>query len=111
MTRSWAWAFGKVSQAVEVLVTDSRDARHRVRRAADYFLSVSATDLPASCRTDFEKIRRRLLKYPPDGYYKNALDATFVRTRNVTASRIAADILRVYTKFQHAFEAEGERAN
>ena len=109
MRKRWTWAFGKISQAVEILATDPHDARHRVWRAADYFLSVMPEDLPTNCYSDFEDIRKRLLRCPPSGHYKSAIEATFARTRNTTASKIAADMLRVYTKFQLAFEADKQR--
>lgn len=55
-----------------------------------------------------KQFRRSLCADPPTRCYKSSVEATFVRTGNATAAKIAADILRVYANFRAALYADEE---
>jgi hypothetical protein len=94
--------FGKVAQAVGVLITNHNDVRERVWVASRFLFQVQPGGLPASCREDVEWIHHILTRYPADSLYKNRLDATYYRTRKVTASKIAERVWKLY----HVMESE-----
>jgi cytochrome c553 len=45
-------------------------------------------------------IQKALTKYPADKRYKSAMEATYHRTRNATAAKIAKSIWRMYNQFR-----------
>jgi len=99
----WAWYLGKTAAAIQVLVTDERDARHRVWSAADYIFAIRPDTVPPDCREDVEWILHMLTCHPAAGR-RSASEATFERTRNRTASKIAAAILRLHTNLRDAVD-------
>jgi len=96
MSNNWVYLFGKLSGAIEVLITSSGDARHRVWLASRYIFMLSPDTVPESCRVDIQWIQDMLTRYPANKHYENSLDATYYRTRNVTASKIAQRIWTLY---------------
>jgi hypothetical protein len=89
--------FEKVGKAMDVLVTDPNDARHRVWSSAKYLLMLRSESAPDSVHEDIEWIRHMLLRHQAE----NGLDSlrvTFTRTRNTTASKIAERVFEVYIK-------------
>ena len=90
MPDNLGYMFGKVSEAVGLLVSNQNDVRDRVWVASKYLLMVQPSALPTSCRKDIEWIHRMLTRYPAEPPYKSQLRATYDRTRNATASKIAA---------------------
>jgi len=102
MTQHWAWMFGKVSSAVGELVTGAGDARNRVWAASEYLFQLSPDMVPDSCKDDVTWILQMLTRYPASGYYKSNMEATFHRTRNSTACKIAARVWHLY----HVFDSE-----
>lgn len=104
MLDSLIYDFGKVSQAVEVLITNPHDARERLRVASDYLFAVDSRGLPASCRKDMEWIYHMLTRYPAEPGYPSSVEATFHHIRKVAAAKIAARVWRLY----HLMEEELE---
>lgn len=96
----WPWQFGKLAQAVAVLATGMGNVRERVWAATEYLNALHPEMVPPSCREDLEWIQKALTKYPADASYKSAMEATYHRTRNVTAAKIAQRIWRMYHQFQ-----------
>ena len=99
------WMFGKVSTAVGLMLRHPGDVRARVWAAATYLSQVQPGGLPESCREDIEWIHHMLTRHPKEPPYKSALQATYYRTRSVTASKIAS---RVWTLY-HLMETELRR--
>lgn len=91
--------FGKVSAAVGELVIGAGDARNRVRAASEYLFAMDAQLIPNNCKEDLKWILHMLTRYPAGGGYKSAAEATISRTRNATASKIAARIWYLYNNF------------
>ena len=108
MRTHYAWQFGKLSRAVGVLATNTGDARNRVWVASTYLFQVSPTSIPVECREDIEWIQRMLTRYSPDQHDDSALSATFRRTRNRTAGKIAERIWHVYHVYGAALRATGQ---
>lgn len=108
MPNNLVYNFGKVSQAVGVLITDAHDARKRVWVASDYLLAVVPRELPTSCREDMEWIRRMLVRYPAEPPHRSRVEATYRRTRNVTASKIAARVWKLYHSMISEIEARDQ---
>lgn len=102
MSDNLVYMFGKLAKAVEILITNHHDARNRVWVAAPYLFMVQPGGLPESCREDAEWIHNMLTRYPAGGGYKTALDATYRRTRNITAGKIATRVWKLY----HIMESE-----
>ena len=100
------WLFGKLAKAVEILITDPRDARDRMRSASDYLMMLHPDGVPERCRPDVLWIQHMLTRYPADRYSRSALEATYRRTRNVTASKIAVRVWKLYHEYESAFNAE-----
>ena len=100
MPDNLVYMFGKLSKAVEVLVTNHGDIRNRVWVAAEYIFLVQPEGLPEHLRPDVEWIHKRLTKYPPNAVHKSALAATYQRTRSVTAGKIAARVWTLYHLMQ-----------
>lgn len=96
----WSWQFGKLTQAVGVLVTGTGDVRNRVWAATEYLNALHPEMLPSSCRKDLEWIQKALTKYPATEHHKSAMEATYHRTRNASAKRIAQRIWSMYHEFQ-----------
>jgi hypothetical protein len=105
MADNLVYMYGKLAQAVEILITNPYDVRNRVWVAAEYLSLVQAAGLPESCREDIEWIHHMLTRYPATSHYKSCLDATYHRTRNVTAGKIAARVWRLYHLMQTEIEA------
>lgn len=97
MSNNWVYLFGKLSEAIEVLVTNSGDVRNRVWVAVSRFNFIMSPDsVPESCREDVVWIQQMLTRYPATRDYKTPLEATYYRTRNITASRIAQRMWKLY---------------
>ena len=101
--------FGKVSKAIHVLVTNNYDVRNRVWVASDYLMMLDPDSVPEQCREDVVWIQHMLTRYPPDEHRRSALDATYHRTRCVTASKIAARVWKLYHVYETAFQAQARR--
>jgi len=106
------YMYGKLSEAVTILVTNPNDVRERVWVAAKYLSAVQAAGLPESYREDIEWIHKMLTRYPAEREGESALDATYRRTRKQTAGRIAERIWKLYHLMQSEIETRqrGERA-
>ena len=111
MANNLVYYFGKVSEAVGVLVTNKHDARERVRVASDYLFAVYPRELPASCRKDIEWIHHMLMRYPAEHPYRSRVEATYHRTRNVTASKIAARVWKLYHSINSELEARDQEGD
>lgn len=96
VTQHWAWQFGKLSSAVGVLVGHPGDARKRIWAASRYLLQISPDLIPLECRKDIVWIHRMLTRYPKGEYDDSDLQATYRRTRNVTACKIAERVWYAY---------------
>lgn len=105
MSDNLIYMFGKISKAVEILVTNNHDVKNRVWVAAPYLQMVQSGGLPDSCHEDIEWIHKMLVRYPHEPPYKSALDATYHRTRNSTAHKIAVRIWKLY----HIMQTEVEK--
>ena len=105
MPDNLTYMYGKLSQAVEVLITNQGDVKNRVWVAETYLSMIQTGGLPTSLHEDVDWIHHMLTRYPPDRYYKSALDATYRRTRNVTAQKIAQRIWKLYHLMQDEIEA------
>lgn len=90
MPDNLAYMFGKMSDAITIVVTGRHGIRERVWEAAPYIFMVQPDGLPESCREDIERIRHMLTRYPPIPPETSALRATYSRTRSITAQEIAA---------------------
>ena len=106
MPNSLVYYFGKVSQALGLLIADEHDARKRVWVASDYLLAVVPRELPDSCREDMEWIHHMLVRYPAEPPRQSRVEATYRRTRNVTASKIAARVWKLYQAMNSEIEAQ-----
>ena len=102
--------FGKLSQAVGVLVTHPCDARHRVWGASEYILTMSPETVPESCREDVAWIQHMLTRRCSESPRESDLQATFRRTRNVTACKIAQRIWTLYHLMQTEVDEYFKRA-
>ena len=105
----WNWQYGKVAQAVGVLVTNHHDVRERVWVASKNLFMLHRDAVPSSCRDDVIWIQKMLTRYPASGYDKSAVEATYRRTRNVTAGKIAQRVWTLFHKFQTALDARSDR--
>jgi hypothetical protein len=106
MQKHWVWLFGKLSQAIGILVTNRGDVRNRVWVASKYLLQIPPQSVPPACRNDIIWVQHMLTRYPADAYGCSALDATYRRTRSVTAAKIAERIWHVYHVYETALESE-----
>lgn len=107
MPDNLVYMYGKLSKAVEILITNNGDVRNRVWVAEEYLSMVQADGLPESCRADIEWIHHMLTRYPAEPPYRSALEATYRRTRNATAHKIAKRVWKLY----HLMESEIEDRN
>jgi hypothetical protein len=107
MPDNLGYMFGKVSQAVGVLITNHNEVKERVWLASKHLSAVQAGGLPKSCREDVEWIHHMLTRYPAEPPYRSRMQATYHRTRNVTAAKIAARIWTLY----HVMDTELRRRN
>jgi hypothetical protein len=96
--------YGKLSEAVTVLVTNHHDVRERVWVAAKYLSAAQAAGVPESCREDIEWIHKMLTRYPAECKGESALDATYRRTGKRTAAKIAERIWKLYRPMQSEIE-------
>ncbi|WP_152597826.1 hypothetical protein [Novilysobacter arseniciresistens] len=100
----WTWLFGKLSSAVGVLVAGESDARNRVFVASKYLLQIPPDAVPPECQEDLRWIRHMLTRHEPGPYDDSAVAATFRRTRNTTASKIASRVWHVYAVYGSVLE-------
>jgi hypothetical protein len=105
MTQHWAWQFGKLSSAVGVLISHPGDARERVWASSGYLLQISPDVIPPECREDIAWIHHMLTRYPKGEYDDSNLRATYRRTRNVTACKIAARVWHAYHVYDSAMQS------
>lgn len=70
---------------------------------------VSPNMVPPSCVEDVKWIHKMLTRYPASPPYKSADEATYHRTRSVSAGRIAARVWKVFHEFQTALETRDEQ--
>jgi hypothetical protein len=96
MSKHYVWLFGKLSQAVGILVSNTGDARNRVWVAAPYLMQIPPGAVPPDCREDLKWIQHMLTRFPPGTYDDSALSATYRRTRNRTAGKIAQRVWHTY---------------
>lgn len=99
------YMYGKLSKAVEILATNNHDVRNRVWVAEEYLSAIQEEGLPDSCKEDIRWIHKMLTRYPPTYPNESTLDATYRRTRNRTAHKIAVRILKLYHIMQSEVEA------
>lgn len=111
MPDNLVYMYGKLSKAVEVLVTNNYDVRNRVWIASEYLFMVQPEGLPKSCRADIEWIHYMLTRYPADLHYKSDLEATYYRSRNSTAHKIAVRVWTLYHLMQSEIEARRSHSN
>ena len=104
MADNLVYMYGKLSEAVNVLVTNHYDVRERVWVAAKYLFAVQPAGLPESCREDIEWIHKMLTRYPAERKGESSLKVTYRRTKKPTAGKIAERIWRLY----HLMRAEVE---
>jgi hypothetical protein len=93
-TDNTVFMFEKLSRAMGIIATSSGDARNRVFLSAKFLLQVNPQAVPESVREDIIWIRGMLKR-------KGDLQATFLGTRNVTASKIAARVLDAYLEMSN----------
>jgi hypothetical protein len=105
MSRNYEWLFGKLSQAVGVLVSNPGDVRNRVWVASTYLMQISPEAVPLECREDIEWIQHMLTRYSPGPLDDSAIRATYRRTRNKTASKIAERVWRAYLVYDFAMRS------
>jgi len=96
MRHNLVYMFGKLNKAVEILITNHGDVRNRVWVAAPHIFMVQAEGLPESLRSDIRWIHQRMTRYPANELHRSALEATYHRTRNITAGKIAARVWTLY---------------
>lgn len=108
MRDNLGYMFGKVSEAIGMLVTNQYDVRERVWAASTHLFAVQPAGLPPSCRKDAEWIHHMLTRYPAEYPYRSRAQATYHRTRNVTASKIAAHVWRLYHLMDTELRARGQ---
>ena len=105
----WNWQYGKVAKAVDILVTNHNDVRERMWVASDYLFMLHPDMVPPTCRDDVVWIQNMLTRYPASGSHKSAVAATYHRTRNVTAGKIARRVWNLFHQFQTELEMRTER--
>jgi len=108
MPDNLAYMFGKVSEAVGVLIKNQSDVRDRVWVASRFLFAVQPGGLPPSCRKDIEWIHQMLTRHPAEPPYRSRVQATYRRTRNVTASKIAARVWKLYHLMDNELRARGQ---
>jgi hypothetical protein len=108
MPDNLGYMFGKVSQAVGVLITNHNEVKDRVWVASKYLFAVHPGGLPEACRKDVEWIHHMLTRYPAEPPYRSRVQATSHRTRNVTASKIAARIWTLYHVMDTELRGRGQ---
>ena len=105
MRDNLVYMYGKLSKAVEILVTNHGNIRNRVWVAAPMLSMVQAEGLPAALHADITWIHEMMTRYPPDNLHASALQATYYRTRSITAGKIAQRIWALYHLMQSELEA------
>lgn len=100
--------YGKLAQAVGILVTNRHDVRERVWVASKYLLMLDPRMVPSSCKDDVAWILHMLMRHKSFGPHKSAVEATYERTRNATAAKIAQRVWRVFHEYQTALEARDD---
>lgn len=109
MCDNLSYMFGKLSKAVEILITNPGDARKRVWAASDYIFMVQPEGLPESLRSNIKWIHAKMTRYPADEWYPSALYATYHRTRNSTAGKIATQVWDLYHLMSSEIEARQQK--
>lgn len=110
MPDNLVYMFGKLSKAIEILITNHGDVRNRVWFAAPYIFMVQPDGLPDVLREDVEWIHKAMTRYPPNELYRSELEATYHRTRNVTAGKIASRIWMLYHLMETEIAARKQQA-
>lgn len=106
--KNMAWMFGKLSEGLAVIVAHPGDARHRVWSAARYLLMVDPEAMPEPVRGDVAWIRQMLKRCPAE-LGRSALTATYYRTKNVTASKIASRVFDAYVMTKDILNEQRKR--
>jgi len=88
--------YGKLSEAVTILVTNPNKVKERLWVASDFLFMLDPESVPESCREDVKWVHKMLTRYPAKWPYKTALEATYHRTRNSTAQKIAQRVWTLY---------------
>ena len=99
-----AYMYGKLSEAIGILITNHGEVKNRVWLASPQIFSVQASGVPESLHSDIQWIQAQMTRFPADDIYQTALRATYQRTRNVTAGRIATRLWKLYHKMQSELE-------
>ena len=74
MTQHWAYMYGKLAKAVEILITNHGDVRNRVWVASTYLFMLTPEGVPPRCKDDVVWIHHMLTRYPASDYSKTALN-------------------------------------
>jgi len=96
--------YGKLSEAIGILITNHGDVRNRVWVASPQIFMVQADGLPATLRDDITWIHEKMTRFPVDEFRKTRIEATYRRTRNITAGKIAARLWKRYHEMQSEIE-------
>ena len=110
MADNLVYMYGKLCKAIEILITNRHDVRNRVWVAANELSLIQADGLPPSLRADITWIHEMMNRYPADALRKSSLDATYHRTRNSTAEKIARRIWTLFHLMQSELEARQQWA-
>lgn len=102
MRDNLTYMYGKLSKAIETLITNHHEIRNRLWIAAPEIFMVQAGGLPASLHGDVNWIHAMMTRYPATDVHRTALKATYHRTRNITAEKIARRVWKLY----HLMQAE-----
>lgn len=95
MTTNLIYAFGKLSEAVEILTLHQGDIRRRVFVAGECMLPVTPEMVPEQYRSEIKCIHHYLTRFPAL-HSEGTLWATYKRTRTVTALRLAKKMHSLY---------------
>lgn len=99
----WPYALEKLGAAVTVLATHPEDVRRRLYFAYEHFAMVPSNALPDNLRKQYEDISERLLRREsPTGLSR--LNFNLRRMRKATASKIAAQIVRLYSELEYILD-------
>lgn len=104
-----AYMYGKLSEAIEILITNHGDARNRVWVAGPKIFMVQAGGLPVTLHEDIRWIHAQMTRYPANSVHKTPFLATYHRTRNITAGKIAARLWKLYHEMQSELESRSRR--
>lgn len=85
------------------LATGKGDIRERLASISATLLPLRNEDFPAELQVEYERITKRLTKYPARHNYESAVDASCKRMKNRTGQIIAESIVALY---QNAMEIQ-----